>query len=154
MRILRRSSLLAVLAVGAAVFASPAFGARPNTLPFTVGTSHFVVHYQSDLINFPSFAITQTTAGDIAALAERAYAAETADGYAAPPSDGGLGGDNRLDIYVVDPGIQGILGVTVPDNPGAPSTSSYILLNGTLPTDAFSQHTIAHELFHTIQLGI
>src|SRR5437588_8769601 len=104
MRFLRRLGLLALLAVSSAALAGPAFGARPGpgTLPSTVGTPHFLVHYQSDLVNFPTFAITQTTAGDIAALAERAYNAELADGFPAPLSDGGLGGDVRTDIYVDD----------------------------------------------------
>src|SRR5947209_16183124 len=120
MRFLRRSSLLALVTVGSAVLAGPAFGARPNPvqLPFALGSTHFLVHYQSDLINFPTFAITQTTAGDIATFAERAYTAELADGYPAPPSDGGLGGDNRLDIYVADLSQLKALGLTVPDNPG------------------------------------
>ena len=68
--------LLAAVAVGSAVLAGPAFGARPAHSPFTLSTPHFVVHYQSDLQNVPTWAITQTTAGDIAALAERAYNAE------------------------------------------------------------------------------
>ena len=78
--------LLAAVAVGSAVLAGPAFGAPPSVIavPFTLGSTHFLVHYQSDLINNPSYAITQTMAGDIAALAERAYNAELADGYPAP----------------------------------------------------------------------
>jgi hypothetical protein len=154
MRFLRRSSLLVLTAVGSAVLAGPAFGARPTPveLPFTLGTAHFLVHYQSDLINFPDYAITQTQAGDIAALAERAYTAELADGYPAPPSDGALGGDARTDLYVTK--LAGPIAVTVPDNPGGATSSSYIELDGTKPELAFTQHVIAHELFHTIQLGI
>jgi hypothetical protein len=153
MRSLRRFGLLSAVAAGSAVLAGPAFGARPGAvlLPFTIQTPHFVVHYQSDLVTNAQFAITQTTAGDVAARAERAYAAETADGFPAPPSDGALGGDGRIDIYVDNPG--GALAVTVPDNAAASPTTSYIELDGSQEI-ALQQHTIAHELFHTIQLGI
>jgi hypothetical protein len=156
MRLLRRLGLLTAVAAGSAVLAGPALGARPGLgqLPFTLGSTHFLVHYQSDLQNHATYAITQTEAGDIAALAERAYGAETADGFPAPVSDAGLGGDNRIDIYVDDLTPFGNpLGVTIPDNPGAVSSSSYIELDGTQPDVAFAQHTIAHELFHTIQLS-
>lgn len=153
---LRRLALLASVGVGSAALAGPAFGARPTPveLPFTIATPHFVVHFQSDKVNSPTYAITQTTAGDIAAGAERAYSAELADGYAAPVADGALGGDARLDIYVMDLTASGALGLTVPDNPAGAQSSSYIELDGTQPELAFSQHTIAHEFFHTIQLGI
>lgn len=152
MRFLRRLGLLAAVAVGSAVLAGPAFGARPGGLPFTLNSTHFAVHYQSDTAT--SYAITQTTAGDIAALAERAYNAELADGFAAPTSDGVLGGDGRIDIYVDDlTPLGNPLGVTIPDNPLAAASTSYIELDGTQPLVAFAEHTIAHELFHAIQLS-
>ena len=152
MRYLRRFVLLAAVAVGSAVLAGPAFGARP-ALPFTLSTPHFVVHYQSDTINFPTWAITQTTAGDIAAMAERAYTAEVADGFPAPLGDGVLGGDSRIDIYVADLTLIHALGLTVPDNPGGLTTSAYIELDGSTPEVALTEHVIAHELFHAIQLA-
>src|SRR5436305_4437104 len=104
MRFLRRFGLLAAVAAGSAVLAGPALAARPGAgaLPFTLDSTHFRVHYQSDLIVNSTYAITQTMAGDIAVLAERAYSAELADGFAAPVSDGILGGDGRIDIYVDD----------------------------------------------------
>jgi hypothetical protein len=147
MRYLRRSVLLASVAVASAVLAGPAFGARP-VLPFTVDTPHFVVHYQSDLgPGTVDSAITQTTAGDIAALAERAYNAEVVtDGFPAPLDDG----DAKTDIYVLK--LAGALGATIPDTPAALTSSSYIELDGATPELAFTRHTIAHELFHTIQL--
>ena len=152
MRSLRRFALLCGVAAGSAVLAGPAFGARPGALllPFTIQTPHFVVHYESDLVNNAQFAITQTAAGDVAALAERAYTAELADGFPAPMSDGVLGGDSRIDIYVDNPGA---IGVTVPDNLAATQTSSYIELDGSLDI-ALQQHTIAHELFHVVQLSM
>ena len=107
-----------------------------------------------------TWAITQTQAGDIAAYAERAYAAELADGYAAPLSDGGLGGDGRIDIYVTD--LTPLsdpppYGVTIPDNNFAVSPDSgYIEFDGTsMNADwGFAPHAVAHELFHLVQFGI
>jgi hypothetical protein len=137
------------------VLAGPAFGARPAPvapLSFTLDTPHFVVHYQSDLLAAAPWAITQTTAGDIAAYAERAYSAELGDGYPAPLGDGVAGGDSRTDIYVVD------LGPTVIARPGSDgagsTTSAYIELNGTKPQLAFTPHVLANEVFHMIELGI
>src|SRR3954469_24888823 len=147
MRILRRSLLLACVAVASAVLAGPAFGAR-LVLPFTVDTPHFVVHYQSDLgPGTVDSAITQTTAGDIAALAGGAHNSDVVhDGFPAPLNDG----DGKTDIYVLK--LAGALGATIPDTPAALTSSSYIELDGATPELAFTEHTIAHEFFHTIQV--
>jgi len=154
MRLLRRLAPLAVAAAGAAVLAGPASAAYPRPAPggypFTVGTTHFLVHYFSDVT--ADGAITQTTAGDVAARAERAYAAELADGYPAPLSDGGLGGDNRIDIYVSNLGGTALgLAEWDADNP---QTSGFIELAGDVPALGLDQHTIAHEIFHLIQFGL
>jgi hypothetical protein len=150
MRFLRRLGLLALLAVGSAVLASPASATAPDpSLTYQLGSTHFLVHFTTDIINNPTFAITATQAGDIAAFAERAYTAETADGYAAPLSDAGLGGDNRVDIYVQDMATLGEAGEADPDNIGP--SSGFILLDSVFGT---SYHVIAHELFHVIQFGI
>src|SRR5437879_3486925 len=155
MRYLRRFVLLVAVAAGSAVLAGPALAARPGAgvMPATVGSTHFLVHFQSDLVNFPTWAVTQTMAGDVAALAERPYTAELADGYPAPLGDGGLGGDARTDIYVADLSQSGALALTVPDNPGGATTSAYILLDGTNRVTTLTQHVVAHELFHTLQLA-
>jgi hypothetical protein len=113
----------------------------------SVATSHFVVHYFSD--SAASYAITQTQAGDIAALAERAYAAEVTDGYSAPSPDVYEGGSAAIDIYVVDLGSTGVLGYAQPD--GCCPNFGYIGLNGSMPKESFDQKTVAHELFHLIQ---
>jgi len=157
MAALRRLLVLAAVMVGAAVLASPLIAARPG-LPgdeFQLATPHFVVHYQSDTVDptTTTWAITQTQAGDIAALAEQAYASELADGYPAPMSDGGLGGNSKIDIYVADLSSLGALGLTMTDT-NNPQTSSYIELDGTSPEAAFTQHTIAHELFHVLQVSV
>jgi hypothetical protein len=152
MLLLRRLALLASVGVGAAVLAGPAFGARPGGLPNTLGTPHFLVHYQSDPLS--TFEITQTQAGDLAALAERAYAAELADGYPAPLSDAAFSTDARIDIYVDDfSALPGVLGDAEWDT-NAPQTSAFIRLAGDKPESALDQHTIAHELFHVLQMSV
>ena len=93
---------------------------------------NFRVHYQSDHLTAVTWAITQTQAGDIAALAERALAAETADGYPRPPLGWrGSGGDGRFDIYVEDFSML----TTAPAgfakwDTDAPTTSGFIELAG------------------------
>jgi hypothetical protein len=153
MPLLRRLVLLCATGIGAAVLAGPVFAARPTliALPNSVATTHFVVHFQTDP-TVPG-AATQTTAGWIAAKAETAYSAELADGYAAPLSDGALGGDARTDIYITDLSTSQALGLSIPDTAN-PQTSGYILLDGTTPEQAFTAHTVSHELFHLIQFGI
>src|ERR1700716_1297622 len=149
MRFLRRFALLASVAVGPAVLAGPAFATAPDpSLTNQLGSTHFLVHFTTD-INLHTFAITATKAGDIAAMAERVYAAEITDGYAAPPSDGGLGGDNRIDIYVQGIAAQGEAGEADPNNAGP--SSGYILLDSSV---GMSYHVIAHEFFHLIQFGL
>jgi hypothetical protein len=113
---------------------------------FTLGTTHFLVHYLSANSNS---GITETTAGDVAALAERAYTAELAAGYPTPPSDGSRGSDSRTDIYVAALG-SGVAGVTLPDSTSSTSSSSFYLS----ATSGLTALTIAHELFHVLQLGI
>ncbi len=154
MRFLRKLGLLAAVAVGSAVLAGPAFAntAPDASLIHTLGSTHFLVHFTTDITNHATFAITATEAGDIAALAERAYTAETADGYAAPPSDLGIGpggGDNRIDIYVQGVSSQGKAGEADANNFGP--SSGYILLDNAVGT---SYHVIALEFFHLIQFGI
>jgi hypothetical protein len=154
MRFLRKLVLLAAVGVGSAVLAGPAFATPPDpSLAYAVGSTHFVVHFTTDSINSQTFAITATQAGDIAALAERAYTAETADGYAAPPSDIGLGlggADNRIDIYVQSLVSIGEAGEADPLAGPGPSPG-YMLIDAKVGQ---TYHVIAHELFHLIQFGV
>ncbi len=164
MAVIRRLLVLAAATVGAAVFAGPslALPAMPGArdaggcfFTYTLGSPHFLVHYASDASASscaPKMAITETTAGDVLGWAEKAYTAEFGYGFPTPPSDGVLGGDARIDIYVVDfaPGTTGIIGETFPDG-GSPSTTSSISLDA---SEGLTPGVIAHELFHVIQLGI
>jgi hypothetical protein len=158
MPLLHRFLLLAVVtAAGFVAFSGSAFAAfsRDGSLPFTLDSTNFRVHYHSDKDPAaPISAITETEAGDIAALAERALTAELADGFARPLSDGGLGGDGRIDIYIEDyTTLPGVIGSAGWDVDGLTS-SGFIELAGNNPEQAFTQHNIAHELFHLVQFGI
>ena len=99
--------------------------------------------------------------------AEAAWTRETALGFPAPPADDGdgaeRGGDARYDLYVCDLASHdlGELAATVADPPG--SGFSYIVVDNDyapaevapLKTTGVEQLrvTIAHELFHAIQIG-
>lgn len=82
----------------------------------------------------------------------------TADGFAAPPSDGFLGGDGRVDVYLRN---QSTFGTVIPDHPGENVSSTYALLDddfldvipGVEPGDETLRDTAAHEFFHMIQCG-
>jgi hypothetical protein len=93
-------------------------------------------------------------------------------GWAAPPSDGGIGGDARYDIYLEDIYDDGTAGYTdggyrdtnVGDNPNTPaietdSSHSYISLDNDfreqniLPPLDIMRVTAAHEFNHAIQFG-
>ena len=130
MRHLSRLIVLAAVGVGAAVLTSSAFAARPTALqlPDTIGSTHFLVHFQTNPV--APAPISATQAGDLASLAERAYSAEIADGFTAPPSDGALGGDGRIDLYVADlASFGGALAVSIPDNGTSPD-SGCIMVGG------------------------
>ena len=157
MAFLRRLGLLAAVITGFAMLSGPALAAMPRDagLPYQLDSTNFRVHYHSSLDPAaPVSAITDTQAGDIAALAERALAAETADGYPRPLSDGVAGGDGRIDIYVEDyTTLPGALASSGWDVDGLTSPG-FIELAGNRPVDAFTQHTIAHELFHLVQFAV
>ena len=99
--------------------------------------------------------------------AEQAWTRETALGFPPPPADDGdgaeRGGDARYDLYVCDLASHdlGELAATVADPPG--SGFSYIVVDNDyapaevapLTTTGAEQLrvTVAHELFHAIQIG-
>jgi hypothetical protein len=118
--------------------------------PQAVQTTHVVVQYTTDRL-VPG-AITDTQAGEIASLAEQAYAAAAAVGYTIP-GDGGLGGDPRVDIRILPLAGAGVLADTRPDVNGSPTTA-YVELNAAAGSDAFSLDVLAHEFFHIVQMNI
>jgi hypothetical protein len=67
-----------------------------STAPVTLSSAHFEIWY-SDSASSTDY-ITQTEAGDLAALAEQAYASYAALGFPAPVVDS----SGLVDVYVVD----------------------------------------------------
>jgi hypothetical protein len=125
--------------------ASPAAAARPIGYPSTISSAHFQVHYTGDISALDR--VTDQTAADADATAERAYTAITQTyGYPAPLDDG----DGKIDIWIASTGSADIAGLAFPDNL-TNQTSGYIVLDS---VTGLNDHVIAHELFHLVQFGI
>src|SRR5581483_7925892 len=84
-----RLAVLALATVAACTFgagralADPTPSCNPApTMPQTISSPHFEVHYTDDPNN--AGYISETQAGNVLAAAERAYATYTADGFPAP----------------------------------------------------------------------
>jgi hypothetical protein len=145
-----------------------------EAVPYDTPQGHVRVHYVADPADRDSPAPAATRVGgvpdwvvSVGELAEAAWTRETALGYPAPPADDGdgaeRGGDARYDVYVCDLASHGLgeLAATVADPPG--SGFSYIVVDNDyaaaevapLATAGVEQLrvTLAHELFHAIQIG-
>jgi hypothetical protein len=142
--------------------------------PYDTPQGHVRVHYVGDPADRDSPAPASTRVGgvpdwivSVGESAETAWTRETALGFPPPPADDGdgaeRGGDARYDIYVCDLASHdlGELAATVADPPG--SGFSYIVVDNDyaaaevapLTTAGVAQLrvTVAHELFHAIQIG-
>lgn len=138
--------MLVLVGALAAAFSGAADAARPaGSYPETVTTPHFAVHFTGAFGNAER--VTFQTAGDLAALAERAYDTfVTSWGYPAPLNDG----DGKTDIWVQDLSASKILGRASADAAGNTSTA-WLAIDVTAAT---SQAVIAHEVLHAIQYGL
>jgi hypothetical protein len=152
--------------------------AVPEAPPYTTAQGHFLVHYVTTTTDAP--ALTDVAGPDgapgpdgipdvveqVGAEAESALATETGFGYRAPPPDNldGIqrGGDGRYDIYLLSfggHGLNGVVGLTVNDPGGSNGSYEVIdsdysgLVGSRFSADEERRVTIAHELFHAIQLG-
>ncbi len=132
--------------------------ARPS-LPNSYDTpdGHFKIHYNASVTD--TYYVRRC--GE---FFERAWYVEVESlGFSPPVCDGGLGGDDRFDVYIVNLGA-GVYGITYPDGSTTEPTSAYINVNtsydGFPPNDdpegsswgAFKV-TCAHEFFHAIQFA-
>jgi hypothetical protein len=103
-------TLAVALLAGVLASAAPA---RPGVGEYTLSTTHFVVHYYSDIdltgAIKPDWS-SETQAGDVAAYAEQAYSLLTGWGYPKPVNDG----DGKTDIYLED--FTNFAGVDAFDN--------------------------------------
>ena len=135
----------------------------------TVTTTHFLFHYLDD-VAYPTDAnrANAVFVAQLAIEAEKVWTQEiTTMGYTAPPSDGTLGGDAKYDIYLLDTGAVGIYGYVTGDpqvRTGSPypnSVFTHMVLDNDFATRQFgypnsltpAQVTLAHEFFHSIQMG-
>jgi hypothetical protein len=105
----------------------------------------------------------QAMAASVLAEAEKVRAFENGTlGWRPPPSDGGAGGDNRVDIYLQDLGAQRLFGFAATDpNQNSRSQSSYLVIDNDFapaqyngePSDKSLRLTLAHEYGHVLQYG-
>lgn len=153
---------------------------------YTLDTEHFRIHYTldgedgvppetNDPSGHPDYAI------EVARAMEYAWFASIDHfGWAPPPTDNGLGGDNRYDVYLLNIMDENYAGYTdsdignsvIGDNPRTSqveqaSTHTHIVLDndyledydynddGSYPEDAlnYMRSTAAHEFHHAIQFG-
>lgn len=140
--------LLALAALLA--LAGPALGARPtpSELPSTVGTQHFLLHYTTATATAH---YVQQGAADF----EESYGRLVAGGggspnagLGAPESDEPLGGDSRVDVYLLAPSGGG--GQAFRDVSGPGHSSVYLLMDPALARAGF-RFRAGHELMHAIQ---
>jgi hypothetical protein len=134
----------------------------------TIDTANFRIHYTTSGAD----AVDAEFLNAVVQAAEEFYDIQINQlGWAAPPRDGFLGGDDRYDIYIQDliGSGEGALGYASPDtvvgdNPNTPETelnaaSSYLVLdNDYNDSDAVDliglmRTTFTHEFNHVVQFG-
>ena len=87
----------------------------------------------------------------------------TKGGYRAPRPDGGLGGNDKLDIFLADIGDEGLFGYCAPELASSGrSASGYCVLDNDYSSAQFGTSqkpadnlkvTAAHEFFHAVQFA-
>jgi len=137
--------------------------ARNTSVVSTQG--HFRVHYDTTGFNAPD--LTDLDSNRIpdyvdSALIYLEYAWDlmvNTLGYPEPLSDGGKGGGDEIDAYLLNLGRM--YGQTVPDNNFTTSTSSYMEIDNDFSEGWYESNgyealkvTTAHEFFHTIHFRL
>ncbi len=141
---------------------SDQFG-RPTGMTGMVQTANFVIRYSTDPAS-GDFA-TDAFAQETAAVFEEVYAIEIAgQGWSRPADDGTRGGDNRIDVYLMDLVAQGAYGFASPDADAGCDPTRCTGLHGWMgiendydgyppdPSGAL-RATVAHEFHHLIQFN-
>lgn len=135
----------------------------------TLETPHFLIHYT----NRGEDATTLSYAQSVAEAVEYVYAVEiTQFGWPAPVPDGPIGGDSRMDVYLMNlMGNEGdgAMGLTIPgdqynDNPNTPEREKYATYSMLQIDNDFAEMdgdrlsalelmrvTVAHEFHHAVQ---
>ncbi|MGE5498131.1 MAG: MXAN_6640 family putative metalloprotease [Syntrophothermus sp.] len=108
----------------------------------------------------PALSITENV-NRVAAAFDSAYSFEVGYlGFLPPPADNMAGGDNALDIYIINE-PRGSYGDTNPEDAlGDNKYMSYIQIDNDFTPDSYATSglaamrvTVAHELHHSIQVG-
>src|SRR3954447_2674248 len=141
-----RAGLLCVVVLGGILCCAGAALAPPAEPGRQVGGAHVLVHYDA--------ATTDAAAKAVLDAGEQAWTTQIGTwGFRAPESDAGLGGDNRLDIYLMRPeqgtGDGGFAG-TDDETDG---NSGYIEIEPKSARPAFVQHEFAHVLQYGYLIG-
>jgi hypothetical protein len=157
----------------AALLARPTDSPDPDGSSYAVDeepplcSAHFCVHYVASTVDAPN---PTDSDGDgvpdyvtqVAAVAEAVYGAENLTlGWRAPKPDGGLGGDPRTDIYLVQLGGTQAFGYTSTDiGQRHRSQHSYLVLDDDFAASEFGvdplvalEVTLAHEYNHVLQFS-
>jgi hypothetical protein len=148
---IRRGLLLLAPALAAAAILAPPASARPAcAFSGALSSEHFTVHWGPDAGCGSGAGYFQAQAGETLAHAEAAYRTIVETwGYPAPLADAGLGGDDRLDIYVFDvsPAV-GVFGVD--PSLGGPA-SGWVGLG---PQEALTGHWVATSAYYLSSLAV
>ncbi len=138
-------AVVAVLAFAAAAGPAPAAVVRPPTgfpsLPQSVASPHFVVHYTTA----GDHATSPDAAATLSANAETAYRLIVETWGYPPPKDDG---DGRTDLYIANLGTGA---GAAREEPSLEQSTSWILVS---TANLTSPYPIAHEFFHAVQMGI
>jgi hypothetical protein len=148
-----------------------ALAERPLGLPFNHGSTHFLIHYattgedacyQPNIDNNPADGVPDYI-NRVADIFEDVWTVEVNNlGFIEPLVDNGRGGDDRLDVYLLNLGA-GFFGFTVadPDSSHTYQMPAFIEIDndfvGTDYDDSLAavlnaaRVTAAHEFFHTVQ---
>lgn len=114
----------------------------------------FRIHYNKTGLSAPGYSLQE-----LARALDSVYNFEVNYlGYPPPPSDNGIGGDNKFDIYITNLGAD-YYGFTQPETPlGSERYTSYTVIDNdylAYPTSGINgaKVTVAHEFHHAIQIG-
>jgi len=159
--------LAAILSLSVARVATAACAARPTDAGYPYAypaSSSFArervrVHWATSGVHAPDVASTRgdgvpDTVAYAAEIADAALARYAALGFRSPPPDGGCGGDERLDVYLVR--FQGADGATVAECTSG-ACGSHVLVESTFRTKGYGdaregfRTVVSHELFHAVQ---
>jgi hypothetical protein len=122
-----------------------------------IGTTHFKIWYVTRDIPFTTAAQSLATARYLAAEADKVWNAETGLFGRTPPSDASQpcnGGDGRIDIYAIREFLN-TGGLTTGFNPASCQQQASIMYIAPdyANSPALAQYVLAHEFFHTLQVG-